>query len=159
MEKYKIELKWGFIFIVVLLLWMMMEKALGWHDEHIDKHSIYTMFFVIPAFIMITLALLDKRKKFYHGRMNYTQGLVSGIIVSVIVAILSPLAQYIISNFISPDFFNNLIDYTVSTGQMTEEKAQKFFNLKSYMWQSAVGALVMGIITSAIAAVLTRKKL
>ena len=38
------------------------------------------------------------------------------------------------------------------------EQAKNHFNLQSYMLQSAFGALVMGIITSAIVALFVRKK-
>ena len=158
MRNYAIEIKWGFIFVLVLILWMMMEKALGWHDEHIAKHSIYTMLFVIPAFILIALALIDKRENFLGGTMSYKQGIASGIIVSVVVAVLSPFAQYIISNYVSPDYFNNMVDYVVDSGQMSREQAENHFSLQSYMLQSAFGALVMGIITSAIVALFVRKK-
>jgi hypothetical protein len=36
--------------------------------------------------------------------------------------------------------------------------AEAQFNLKSYIIQSTVGALVMGIVTTAIVAIFTRKK-
>lgn len=38
------------------------------------------------------------------------------------------------------------------------EDAQAYFNLESYMVQSTVGALMMGIVTSAIVAVFVRSK-
>ena len=40
----------------------------------------------------------------------------------------------------------------------TVEDAQAYFNLESYMVQSDVGALMMGIVTSAIVAVFVRSK-
>jgi len=48
------------------------------------------------------LALRDKKLNFYNGQMSWTQGFISGVIVSVVVAILAPLAQYVTHEFITP---------------------------------------------------------
>ena len=82
----------------------------------------------------------------------------SGVVISIIVAVLSPFTQYITLEYITPEYFNNIIEYTVSTGVMTQEAAADYFNLKNYMVQSVIGALLMGVITSAIVAIFTKSK-
>lgn len=103
MKNVQIEIKWAIIFSIVGLLWMVMEKALGWHDEHIDQHMYLTNLYAIPAIILMVLALREKKKVFYQGTMSYQQGLISGIILSAIIAAISPLTQYITSTVITPD--------------------------------------------------------
>ena len=44
MKNIKIEIKWAIIFAVMGLVWMFIEKLVGLHNEHIDKHAIYTNF-------------------------------------------------------------------------------------------------------------------
>jgi hypothetical protein len=141
----------------MMLLWMVMERIVGLHDVHIDKHAIYTNFVAIPAIIVYVLALLDKRKNFYEGKMTYMQGFISGIIISIIVTIFSPLTQYITSTIITPEYFTNVINYSVSQGMMTQTEAEEYFNLKSYMIQVLIGTPIMGIVTAAIVAIFTRK--
>lgn len=158
MKSIKIEIKWALIFCVTMLAWMYFEKTMGWHDEKIADHATFTNFFAIPAILMYVLALLDKKKKFYSGVMTYKQAFLSGLILTVIVTILSPLAQYITTTMITPEYFPNVINYAVSSGQMTQEDAEAYFNLKSYLVQSVVGALVMGIVTSLIVAVFVKSK-
>lgn len=158
MQKYRIELKWAIIFMVTTLAWMILEKLVGLHSIHIDKHMIYTNFFAIPAIVIYVLALLDKRKNFYGGQMTYQQGFLTGLWISLIVTILSPLTQYIISMVITPDYFSTVIDYVVKNDMMTEEAARKQFNLKNYIIQATIGALIMGVVTSAIVAIFTRKR-
>lgn len=158
MKKFAIEIKWGIIFTLVSLLWIYMEKALGWHDELIAKQAIYTNFFAIVAIALYVLALLDKRKNFYQGRMTWTQGFISGVVLSVVVAILSPLAQYISMEYISPDYFAHMISYTVETGRMTREAAEGYFNLNAYMIQSFFFAMAVGTVTSALVALIVRRK-
>ena len=159
MKNLKIEIKWAFIFIGSLLLWMFLERLVGLHDKHIDKHQYLTMLYSIVAIALYVFALLDKRKNFYNGFMTYKQGFLTGLIITVIVTIFSPLTQWIISSVITPDFFENVIKYSVETGyHKTIADAEAQFNLKSYIVQSTVGALLMGIVTTAIVAIFTRKK-
>jgi hypothetical protein len=158
MGKYKIEIKWALIFFVIGLIWIFLERLVGLHDAHIDKHPIYTNFFAIVAIAVYVFALLDKRKNFYNGKMTWLQGFITGIIISVIVAVLTPLAQYLTHSVITPEYFPNAIQYAVDSGKLTQAEAEKYFNLNSYLLQSAIGAIVMGIITSAIVALFVKKK-
>lgn len=156
MKKFSIEIKWGIIFTVISLIWMFMEKGLGWHDENIAQHAIYTNLFAIIAIVLYVLALLDKRKNFYDGRMTWSQGFISGIVVSMVVALLSPIAQVVTHELITPDYFENVITYTVESGAMSRAAAEEYFNLTSYIIQSFFFALVVGIVTSAIVAFFVR---
>lgn len=158
MSKFKIEIKWAIIFTLMMLSWMVIEKLAGLHDQYIDKHAIFTNFVSIPAIVIYVFALLDKRKSYYGGIMTYKQGFISGLIISLIVTVLSPLTQYITSEIITPDYFANMINYTVSEGQMTQIEAEEFFNLKSYLTQVIIATPIMGIVTTAIVAIFTRKK-
>lgn len=90
--------------------------------------------------------------------MTYMQGFIAGLIITLVVVILSPLSQYITSTYITPEYFKNVIDYSVSSGQMEQQAAEEYFNLKSYMMQSVIGAAVMGLITSGVVALFVRSK-
>lgn len=157
METYRTEIKWGVIFTVIMLAWMLFERLMGWHGEHIDQHATMTLIFAVIAIAVYVFALLEKRSKDYSGVMTWKQGFVAGFYITVVIVILSPLAQLITHFLISPGFFENMIDYASETGQMTRSEAESYFSLGSYMIQSAGGALAMGIITSAIVALFTKK--
>tara|TARA_R100000935_G_C2838247_1_gene169424 strand:+ start:1707 stop:2189 length:483 start_codon:yes stop_codon:yes gene_type:complete len=152
MNKVSIEIKWGVIFTIVALLWMVFEKAMGWHDILIAKHAIYTNLFGILAVLIFILAIRDKKANFYNGIMSWRQGFVAGLIVTIVITILSPLSQFITSTYITPDYFENVIAYSTETKVMTQEQAEAYFNLKSYIIQATFGALVMGVVTSAVVA-------
>ncbi|SOE19613.1 Protein of unknown function [Spirosomataceae bacterium TFI 002] len=157
MKSIKIELKWAIIFSVVMLLWMVLEKTLGWHDKLIAKHAVYTNFFAPIAILVYVFALLDKKKSL-GGEMGFKTAFVSGSIISMLVALISPLAQYITHNYITPDFFTNVQTYAVESGNMNIEEAKAYFNFKGYVYQSFIGALLMGIATTAIVAIFVRSK-
>lgn len=157
MQKYTHEIKWGLIFTAAALLWIAFEKAMGWHGEKIAQHPTLTNLFAIVAIAIFVFALLEKRKKL-GGVMTWKEGLISGLLISVVVAVLSPLAQWLTHAVISPEYFGNAIAYAVESGNATQEEAESFFNLRSYMAQATIGGLVMGAVTSAIVALFVRKK-
>ncbi|CAN5621014.1 hypothetical protein BH11BAC2_BH11BAC2_23540 [soil metagenome] len=153
----KTEIKWGIIFSLVSLVWVTMEFYLGYHTTKIEQHPTFTMFFILPAILMMTAGIREKKSEL-GGVISYKEAFLSGIIISIVVAILSPLVQVIFSNFINPNFYQTFIDYAVSHGKATKSEAEAYFNLKSYTIQSVIGAIVMGMITSAIAALFIRTK-
>ena len=105
------------------------------------------------------MALKDKKNHYYFGQMSYKHGLISGTVISVIVAILSPLVQWIVSYIISPEYFPNVIDYSLKTGyHKTRGEAEAYFNYRNYAVQSTIASLVMGVLTTAIAMIFIRTK-
>lgn len=159
MNKIKIEIKWATIFAIMALVWMLLEKLCGLHGKYIDYHLYLTNLFAIPAIWIMVLALKDKKKNFYNGNMTFKQGLISGIIVSVLIALISPLTQWITSYVITPEYFPNVIKRSVELGYYkTTVEAKANFNYTNYVKQGVLGALFMGVITTAIAMIFIRTK-
>lgn len=159
MKTYKIEIKWALIFIASLLIWMLLEKWTGLHDEYIHLHQYITMGFGFVAIAIYVLALINKRKQYYNDKMTYKQGFKAGFIMTLIITAFSPLTQWIISEVITPDYFTHVINYSLETGQYENvDDAKANFNLKNYILQSTLFAFIMGVVTTAIVAVFTRKK-
>ncbi|MBU2018509.1 MAG: DUF4199 domain-containing protein [Bacteroidetes bacterium] len=155
-----LEMKWGIIFVAMMLIWMVLEKLLGFHDQYIEYHPIVTNFVMIPAIWIYVVALKRKKKEAYNGSMTFGQGFKSGLIMTLVITLLSPLTQYVTSIYITPDYFSNVINYSVENNLMTLQEAQDYFNLKSYMIQTVAMTPVMGIVTTLIVAgiVSLRKK-
>lgn len=158
MSNYKIEIKWAFVFIATLLIWSLLEKVLGFHDERIGQHPIVSMFFMFPAVIIYIFALKEKKKKFYEGTISFSQIFKSGLIISLIIALINPGTQWIISYIISPDYFANAIKHTVEGGFDTQENADAFFTYKSYVVQGILFALFMGLLTTLIVGMFLKSK-
>jgi hypothetical protein len=157
MKSLRIEIKWAIIFSVMGLAWMLMEKLLGWHDKYLDQHMYLTMLFIIPAAWVTVLALKDKKKNYYHGVITYKQGLISGLILTVLIVLISPGTQWITSYVITPEYFPNVIKRSVELGYYaTEAEAAGQFNYANYAMQGAIGGLMMGALTVAIAMVFLR---
>lgn len=153
----KIEIKWGLLFSLMTLAWMSLEKMLGWHDVHIDQHATLTNLFSIPAIAIYVLAFLEKRKA-AGGIITWKQLFTCGMGITLLAGLLAPLVQVITFYIISPDYFQNAIEYAVTHEGKDRTEMEGFFNLKSYLWQSVVGAWVMGLVTAALVALALKKE-
>lgn len=158
MKKIYIELKWSVIFSIALLCWILLEKTMGWQDERIVDLWWLTLLFGPFAVLLYLLALREKRRRVYDGKMTWTQGFVSGIIISVFVALLSPLTEYVVFNFFTPDNFNTIAESSVTNNLIANTKINDFLHINNYWLQSAFGLLVFGVVNSAIVALFVRKK-
>lgn len=152
-----LELKWGGIFSATMIVWLLIEKLAGWHDARIHLHATMTNIFAIPAIAVYVFALLDIRKNEFAYNMTWQQGFLSGVKISLVVAMLSPLVQIIFNKLISPEYFSKVIEYALTQGQ--DRKAlEDYFNLTSYMIQAGVGSFIMGVVTSAVVAIFVKSK-
>jgi hypothetical protein len=158
MKVIQIELKWAVLITVATLAWMLLEKTLGWHDAQIANHYWLTLLFFPILIFFYTLAIREKRRKYYKGNMSWLQGFSSGLILSAFLALLSPAAQYVTHRYISPDYFDAIIQHSVATNTMSLEEAKQYFTLQSYILQAAIGAIVGGIVISAVVAVFLKRR-
>lgn len=158
MKKFKIEFKWAIYIIILFLAWMTIEKQLGFHNEKLKWQVFFGMLIVIPNFVLYYLALRDKKNNFYNGEMNWKQGFYSAMVISFIIVLFSPFTQFITYEFISPNFFDNMIALSVERGKLTEEEAKSFFNLSASIWQSISSGLSFGVVLGAIVAYIIRTK-
>ncbi len=153
----KTELKWGVIFSVMGLLWLTLEYVVGLQSRFIAWHPILTKLVAIPSVIVMVLAILEKRRML-GGTISFKQAFLCGLGVSLVVAVLSPITQFIFHRLINPGYFENAIRYGVEQGKTTLAEAQAFFNLQSYMLQSVFAALIIGSITSLVIAAMLKKE-
>lgn len=158
MKNFTIEIKWAAIFTVASVLWAVIEKFSGLHDTHIGKQPVYSMLFAIPAIFIFFLALRDKKKSFFNGQMSWKQGVISGMILSVFIAVLSPVAVWFAYGIISPEYFPKAVKYYTETRTMTAAQAELYFSQTAFMKKSVADALSMGVITSAVVALIVQSK-
>lgn len=158
MQKYLTEIRWSIIFTIVMLVWIWAEQLAGLHGQHIARHATYTNLFAIPAILVYVLALRQKKQRDYNGYMSWKQGVQSGLLITLIIVLLSPAVQWLAHKVVSPNYFLNMQAYVVTQDMMTTQQALDYFSLTNYMLQSAIGAAVMGVLTSVVVAFFLRSK-
>ncbi|WBL24883.1 DUF4199 domain-containing protein [Zunongwangia sp. HGR-M22] len=158
MKKFKVEVKWGITFVIAQLIWIAFEKVMGWHDEHINVQGVYSLFFAVIAFLIYYAALKEKRDKYFTNEdFGWQQGFMSGVILTGVITILTPLIQYFAITVISPNYLQNMIAFSEQQG-MTVENAETMHSTKMYLFMQIFNALAMGIVTGAIVALITKRK-
>jgi membrane-associated HD superfamily phosphohydrolase len=158
MKKFTIEIKWAMISLIIFLAWMTLEKKLGYHDNNIKWQPVFNLLYVFPTSILYLLALLEKKKKYYQDQMSWKQGIISAIIISFIIVFFSPVTQFIIHEFISPNFLENTINHTVISKKLTLAEAKEYTTLTSSIWKNISDGLSFGVVIGAIVAYLIQSK-
>ena len=158
MKNYALELKWAINFSIASLLWMILEKTLGWHDQYLAKQMLYTNLFAFVAIAIFVFALLEKKKKEYNGVITWKQGFISGMILSFIIAVFSQLVNYITYNYITPGYFDKMINLIVSEKKQTVEQVTSLYNMKSFIFQGISNSMSMGVTFGAIVAYFIKTK-
>ncbi|MBP6374203.1 MAG: DUF4199 domain-containing protein [Flavobacterium sp.] len=159
LKKIHLELKWSINYGIAYLLWVILEKSCGLHDERIGSYSLYTNVFLLVTVALYFMALLDKRKQVYQGEMTQTKGFLSGLVLTFFIGLLTPFLIRISLQYITPDFFTHLKENMLATKKMTAEQVALFYNYKSYLLQTLFLNFSLGILCSAIFSfVLANKK-
>lgn len=157
MEKFKIEFKWASIFTAINLVWIYIEKYLGLHDEHIDYHSIVGLVMLFPLGFVIYMSLKQKKRDYYKGEMTWQKAFVSGALLSLLIAGLSPGPIYVMSEFVSPDFFEIALSKGIAKG-IPEEFANQLYNLDAYIKSAIFFYLAFSIMISAVVGLVIKNR-
>lgn len=154
--KLPLELRYALLISFSMLLWLAVETLVGLHDKYINLHPIVTMFALLIPIVFSRMAVKEKKDQL-GGEISFKQALITGLIITSITALLAVPSQIIFHKWINPDFFDNMIAAAVAHGQSATE-ASKYFNLTSYMVQSAFGTLLFGSVIALIVAFVMRTK-
>src|SRR5712692_6702618 len=107
----KPELKFGLINSAGICLWVLFEYALGFHTTKMNIGQ-YTGYLanIIPI-TMLFLAIKERRDKINGGTLTFGQGMKTGIIISLITALITTIFMYIYYTAINPRFIELGIEF------------------------------------------------
>ncbi len=154
------EIKWGVVWPTSMFLFLCFEFYAGLQQPaHLEWGVIVDSIggLALPLLVFF-LGLRQKRDQDFGGAMNWKQGFVSGLIITAVALPLSLLLTWAFFTFVNPAWFDTMINYSVATGYSGLEDAQAYFNLKSYLTQTAIGTALFGVVLSAIFAFLYKTK-
>jgi hypothetical protein len=157
MKKFAIEIKWGIRYTFLWIFWLYIEKSSGYYDVKINDQALYSLLFTFVILFVYYVAIKEKKKDFFKDDMSWKQGCVTGIFLTIVMAILTPFCQIIFHKAIAPEFFPNMIEYSISKGN-SRETAENYFNLLSYITQSVFSTLSLGVVISAVVALFLQTK-
>ena len=150
MNKIGIELKWAAFITAFTCLWAALEHALGYHKDFSNILITSFIYYVILTFLW-AIAFIDKKKSLGKNAVwEFKSAFKFGLFLTGITALLSPIAQYIIYETISPDYFTNIIEYQLKKGRETIEILQQRYNMNFVISLGVRDALSFGVIYSAL---------
>lgn len=157
MKAFAIEIRYAFFISAATLIWLMLEYLLGLQDEYVQYHSVITMFSLIIPIAFTFVALRKKRDEYYEGVITFRQAFVTGMLITMMCAVLVIPIQLMFHYSINPHFFDVMIEEHVKQAinkgkNLTEayQQAQAYFNINAYIVQSVIRTLVIGTVLSAI---------
>jgi nitrate/nitrite transporter NarK len=158
MKQFSIEFKWAFNFFIASMLWMMIEKTLGYHDEKIQYQPLFAMIFGLVTVGIYILALREKKQKFYQNQMNWREGFVSGLTLSLVIALFTTMIEYTKHHVVSPYYLETMKKIIVEQNKMTLENADNFFTFSNTLSQSIFYVISFGSVLAAAISLAIKSK-
>mgnify|MGYP003633961006 CR=1 FL=1 len=161
-----IELRWGLIIGGANLGWLYGSYYMGMQTSGLGMIQIMTLVSVVISIIGYVCALRAIVKA--EPEITCLEGVKSGAIVVGVVTVVAVLAQVGYHKLVFPGFTKYMVGETeifyrnngLPAEQVIEmaEGAGKTFGLASYAMQSALGALIIGMITVTIVMAILRRR-
>ena len=148
----KIELRYSVLTSLLVLLWLILEYMTGLQDTYIAWHAVISLLLsvIIPA-VTYRLALKEKIEEKFN-KLSFRQALLSGFLMTIFTSIFTVPVQWVFLKYVNPDFLESMIAYTVSGRGARAEQAAMYLNHTSYIIESAIITLVIGLVLSIILA-------
>lgn len=148
MKKLGIEIKWAALITCLTVLWFVGEKLLGFHDN--ANRSVSVVVFGIIGFYALVFACYyfayrEKKKVIYQNNWSIKEAFKFGLLLTSMVAMLSPIAQYIMYESIAPDYFEQLKSH-LTENHINAEMLIENINLTSYIRNGIIDTFSYGII-------------
>ncbi len=154
------EIKWGVVWPTSMFLFLCFEFYAGLQEPPNLEWGVIvdTAGGLVLPLLVFFLGLRQKRDQDLEGVMSWKEGFVSGLIMTAVALPLSLLLVWAFLTFVNPSWFDTMITYSVATGYFSQEAAEAYFNMKSYLTQTAMNVALFGVVLSAIFAFLYKTK-
>ena len=120
-----------------------------------SSHYFYN---ICSLYCCYSLLLSIKKKNFYNNQWTFKQAFKFGLFLTGLLTILNPLAQYILYESISPDYFENIIEYQLAKGRSTREELLSIHNIDLKIREGVTNTLSIGVIFTAMFAFILKNK-
>ena len=164
-QSFLSSLKWGVIIGLANLTWLYAAFYLGLHTSGILIFQVFMLIWLAITVVGFIFALLSIRRK--SEAWTYLRGLYLGSLVALVSALFAVIAQIGYFTVIHPQWPEVMAgqakDHFKSQGLSDAELLQKvdeakeFFTLTNYATQSAISALILGILLTAILMIFLRR--
>ena len=152
------EWKWGLYIGAAGFAWLVLSWALGMHERGVGMIQVMvgcSFLITLIGYFLAMRALLR-----LEPETGFLEGLRSGALIAVVAALIAVAGQYAYFQWINPGWTDYMVGETrkhfAALGleganlEETAEGAKTTFGFASYATQAGFGALVQGVIFSAL---------
>lgn len=160
--KIALSIKLGIIAGVInCIAWYSFAKSLGFYSIEVYIYRNYVTLAVLILGIFLTVFLTRKSK---NGFLEFSEGLKSGVLFSLILALILGIFNYLYFKFITPDtidFFLSEAKNSDFAKKLSETELNEFLVAERSTfssWKLVPPILFFGLISSLIASAIFRRK-
>jgi len=149
----KNEFKWAAIMSLVLLIWLVALKYMGFQEgEKIGDYQLIASVYFIPLFGLYYLTVKERKEsRRNRGYITRRDAFLTGLITTMFLMVLTPIINVIFNIFINPEFIPNMVSYSAAHGMPVQE-AENTFTISSSAFNSIMMSMLSGGVYSAIVA-------
>jgi Na+/H+-dicarboxylate symporter len=161
----KISLKYGIISGIIISAWIIGGNYFEWYQTTFAR--LWLLLVYVFQIVLLYLGMKETKVKKYLGRMSYASALLSGLIITLSLAVIYSLANYLYFKFGD----NHIINFALSENKrfLTEMKRPEDIIQSSKMIAEAFSPggqagsaftekLIAGIVFTFIFAMILRKR-
>lgn len=158
MRYIKVEIKWTIIAILTIIVWASLERIFGFHGKYIDYYTIASSLVVIPLAFIFYYALKEKGRIIFAQKMLYDQALGTGLMLTMFIILLLPLAHLLQTTVISPHYLDSMKRFSIETHVYSAEDADKNFSFGGSLLHQILFFSISGAVISLIVGGIISKK-
>lgn len=110
----------------------------------ISEKGSFSWLLIPVTLLLYYFAFREVKRKLREEQSIILEYLKTGLTIGLITMIFAPISMWLMSTYISPDFFSNAITEGVRIGE-DRTKLESEFSLRSFILRSALAAIVLGI--------------
>jgi hypothetical protein len=163
----KTEVRYGVIFAVIVIVYVMIEHFLGLNTVRHDIGEYTRLAGIIVPIIGVFAGIGSKRNEL-GGNMTFGQGFKAGLIVAVVQTTITTLWFWFYSSVVNPQYLPTMLDFErarmVASGASSADIDARLASVTSMyssprmqIFLELVG-IAHGAVSAAISAALLRKK-
>jgi hypothetical protein len=161
-KRMKISISYGIITGIILSVWLMTWYYFEWYQSSFSYPLIYINYPI--QMVWLYWGIRETRIKKYSGEISYPSALLSGLIISLTVALIYSLANYLYFKFAGGDFVSFAISQSIVNIKNPQEvikesmRIKEMINPASQALDGFLDKLIPGIVFTFIFSMVLRKK-
>lgn len=160
-----VALVWALIQAILSLFWLVVESALGWHEQGV-VHAQEIMWGILPP-VAVTGALVHNKIRI-AGSLGYAGAVKIGLLTALYTALFTTMIWGVYTNFIDTELVANVakaaslkagkLGMSASDVAIVESSTFVVLGVPTFLLIAILGAVLTGVPTTLLGSAVFRKR-